>query len=138
MAKAKMYTYWNLHKHTYSTMLRGKVISHRDFLVVLDATFVVRPAGHAKVLRTGVKNVHAFVVGMTNNLTIDDTQIAEMGAPVGSAHIGSIAAGVGGVPISYNPKKAGHFIRLDTGEKVESASVVEMHPSRKMLAWGVK
>lgn len=121
MAKAKMYTYWNLHKHTYSTMLRGKVISHRDFQAVLNATFVVRPAGRAKVLRTGVKNVHAFVAGHT----------------VADVPFGSIAAGAG-VPISYNPKKAGHFVRLDTGEKVESAAIVEMHPGRKMLAWGVK
>lgn len=41
----------------------GRVIAHVEKIMLRDAKFIVRPAGREKVRRTGVKNVHAFVVG---------------------------------------------------------------------------
>jgi hypothetical protein len=57
--------YRNLHKHCWSvrSVQTGKVVAHVDVATVKDARFVVRPAGRAKVLRDGRKNVHAFVKG---------------------------------------------------------------------------
>ncbi len=60
---AKLDIYWNLHKDCWSVLDRrqGRVILHRHNLIAEDVQFVVQPAGRQKVLRTGRKNVHAFV-----------------------------------------------------------------------------
>ena len=55
--------YYNLHKNVFSVRHKGRVIQHTKMAVIKDAEYVVRPAGRAKVLREGKKNVHAFVRG---------------------------------------------------------------------------
>ena len=57
--------YKNLHKNCYSirSRLTGKVIAHQEEVNILDAKFIVQPAGRRKVLQEGRKNVHAFVRG---------------------------------------------------------------------------
>ena len=60
--------YFNLHKRVFSVRarsgpLRGKVIAHTDRLTLHTASFHVSEAGHARVLATGHKNVHAVVRG---------------------------------------------------------------------------
>lgn len=47
----------------YSIMQRGVVVAHARRIALAPARFVVRPAGRRRALETGVKNVHAFVVG---------------------------------------------------------------------------
>ena len=64
----KAAVYWNLHKNIFSIQSRekesyGKVVAHRDSVVVGLPKFVVRQAGREKVLKDKSKNVHAFVVG---------------------------------------------------------------------------
>ena len=118
--KARTYVYYNLHKSVWSVMFRGKVQRHAKHVTIIDADFVVRAAGHAKVLKEKRKNVHAFVRGT------DVTHVA----------FGGVAAGPG-IQLSYNPYKGAHFYRKDTGQVVESAAVVELRDDRTLVAWGV-
>lgn len=56
--------YWNLHKKCWSVMnSKGRVIKHCDYLILRNCTFIVRPAGRERVLKTKRKNVHAFIKG---------------------------------------------------------------------------
>ena len=55
--------YFNLHKKVFSMRHKGKVIAHVCKATLKDVSFVVQPAGRAKVLREGKKNVHAFARG---------------------------------------------------------------------------
>ena len=121
MKNPKSYVYFNLHKRVWSCMVRGKVEKHAEFVRLLDTEFVVRPAGHARVIKEQKKNVHAFVKGedvTDRSFGKDDTY----GEPVF---------------ISYNPYRGPFFYRKDTGEPVTAAKVVEMYPNRAVKAWGV-
>jgi hypothetical protein len=123
--KAKTYVYFNLHKHVWSVMVRGRVQRHAEAVTIIDADFVVRAAGHAKVLREKRKNVHAFVRGTeTRGVATSKTMSYD-------------PAKGGGIQLSYNPYKGPHFYRKDTGEVVESARVVELRADRSVWAWGV-
>ena len=64
----KVDVYRNLHQKCFSIRSRekdtyGKVIARAQNVAVRNAKFVVQPAGREKVVRTGTKNVHAFVRG---------------------------------------------------------------------------
>lgn len=65
--------YFNLHKNKYSIKSRqtGKVIMHSYQVYCGLSSFIVQPAGHAKVIKEKKKNVHAFV--RTNNWTLATT-----------------------------------------------------------------
>lgn len=117
---AKTYVYFNLHKHVWSCMVRGIVQRHSEHVFVSAAEFVVRAAGHRKVLEQKRKNVHAFVRGR------ETSEDALLGRRLSNA-----------VQISYNPFKGAHFYRKDTGEVVKSASLVELRPDKTVWAWGV-
>ncbi len=61
-------SYWNVHKNLYSIVCAktGRLIQdrpHREYLQILFPKFTVQPAGRQRVLDTGRKNVHAFVIG---------------------------------------------------------------------------
>lgn len=57
--------YRNLHRAgvCYSVRQFGRVVAHADSVELLDAAFVVNAAGHARAVRTGQRNVHAWVRG---------------------------------------------------------------------------
>lgn len=55
--------YWNTHKRLFSVRHKGKVIAHTEKAFVYEPQFVVSEAGRQRVLREGVKNVHAVVRG---------------------------------------------------------------------------
>jgi hypothetical protein len=60
--------YWNLHKDCFSVRAlsgpdKGRVVAHTRHIDLGDVTFVVQPAGRARVLAEGRKNVHAFARG---------------------------------------------------------------------------
>ena len=57
--------YYNLHRKCLSVMdvRTRRVVDHRKSVVMRDVTFRVSEAGRQRVLRTGQKNVHAFVEG---------------------------------------------------------------------------
>lgn len=61
----KVRVYWNTRKKTFSIQdyKTRKVIEHRDRLILTNVTFKVYESGRQRVLKTGHKNVHAFVIG---------------------------------------------------------------------------
>lgn len=91
----------------YSILHKGRVIERRHRVLLSGATFVVREAGRQRVLKTGRKNVHAFVKGR-----LCDAQ----------GCFGTDADGKDfPVEIKYNPHVAGHFFTPHRGEKVKGA-----------------
>ena len=94
--------YKNLHKDIWSVRNRktGRVVTHKKLVHVINASFVVQPAGRQKVLDEKRKKVHAFVRG---KLSSQKTKTLYWR------------------PVTYNPYKADHFCYKDTGEKVASA-----------------
>lgn len=98
--------YYNLHKHKFSikSRIEGRVIMHSDKVYCGQPSFIVQPAGRAKVIKEKKKNVHAFV--RTNNWTIATTPkwIPEMKWE----------------HVFYNPYKADYFYDIN-GYKVISA-----------------
>lgn len=97
--------YFNLHTHKWSIRQAGRVFLHCDAISLDECKMVVRPAGRAKVLREGRKNVHAFIRGF-----------------VRSGHCGhGMVAG-----IRYNPYQMDTFQRSDSGVPVDSACRVEI------------
>jgi len=79
--------YFNLPRKIWSVrdLSTGLVVDHVDEITIQDPVFVVQPAGRAKVLREGRKNVHAVVRGER----IERPQVDASG----------------GVPVYYNPYK---------------------------------
>ena len=110
-------TYYNLHKKCYSVRQKGLVVDHADSVKMVDVRFNVAPAGREKVREEGKKNVHATVSGY---------------------RVAPISGAVDGVPVTYNPMKYDQFIRCDTWEPVRRADYVELHPNRRIVAWGVR
>tara|TARA_R110002020_G_scaffold131844_1_gene294599 strand:+ start:62 stop:463 length:402 start_codon:yes stop_codon:yes gene_type:complete len=61
----KVEVYWNITKKCWSIRdaKTKKVVEHLRQLVLTDVTFVVQPAGNARVRREKRKNVHAWAKG---------------------------------------------------------------------------
>lgn len=98
--------YYNIRKHTFSVRHCGRVVLHTNEVILHDCVFVVRPGGRAQVLKTGHKNVHAFVKG-----TIGD----------GFWNLSSHEP----YRICYNPFKHSSFV-ADDGEAVRRADAVRL------------
>jgi len=67
--------YRNLHKDCFSVASLegenyGKVISHEKALVLRFEKATVQPKGRARVLKEKTKNVHAWLIGKTNDDTL--------------------------------------------------------------------
>jgi hypothetical protein len=97
--------YFNLHRNIFSIQSRekgdyGKVIAHKDSVVIKSPKFVVRQAGREKVLRDKTKNVHAFVVGYL---------------------VDAVATTNSSKDITYNPYKYSTFVVKDTEQPIEQA-----------------
>ena len=107
MRKVRMY--WNLHKKIWSVQdcKTGRVTDHVTALTLADAKFVVRPAGRAKVLREGKKNVHAFAVGHISLMN-------------------GVATCMTGRPVTYNPYKNDTFVFADTDEPVTDTHAISL------------
>lgn len=108
--------YRNLHTETWSLVDRtvGRVMQHPTEVAIKDATFVVQPAGNAKVRRTKKKHVHAFVRGrqvdvvdFTGRPTFEDVRRS-------------------GVRLTYNPYKHTAFVEADTEQPVKAADLVAL------------
>ena len=104
--------YRNLHKKTWSIRDRktGRVVSHQDEVNVLDAKFVVQPAGRRKVLQEGRKNVHAFVRGTlaTYQEVLDDSRTFYLITPY---------------LVRYNPYQAAHFFYRNPENRIDKADL---------------
>lgn len=91
--------YWNLHKNIWSLREKGKVVAHMGAVGLRDVTFRVQPAGRARVIREGKKNVHAFAHGTYDHGLVHDVLWAKVAAK--------------GREITYNPYKYETFVYKD-------------------------
>jgi len=107
-----VYVYRNLRRGGYSIMHKGRVIEHRQSLTLSPASFIVSPAGRARVLREGRKNVHAFVKGELEGRQDAAVRLDE------AEKLGFMKA----EKVTYNPYKAGSF--MSGGEPVKGAKAV--------------
>ena len=60
---SKTYVHRNLNRNCWSVLMRGKLQNHRQNISLRDVEFRVRPGGHARAVKEGRRNVHAFAVG---------------------------------------------------------------------------
>jgi hypothetical protein len=99
--------YRNLHNGKLSVQTKKdgqwKVHAHVDDLSLEDVTFKVSQAGRERVLRDGVKNVHAFITGK----------------------IADHADMEGAVGVTYRPHTMTQFSRIDTKEPLSTASRIK-------------
>tara|TARA_R100001086_G_C11756193_1_gene236794 strand:- start:80 stop:493 length:414 start_codon:yes stop_codon:yes gene_type:complete len=57
-------------------MQKGRVVDHRDQVLIHNAEFRVREGGRQRVIKERKKNVHAFVVGTLGNMAnISNTKV---------------------------------------------------------------
>lgn len=108
----RVMVYWNTHKKTWSLMdpRSRRIVRHADELHLVNATTKVSEAGRQRVIRTGAKCVHAFVIG-------DITDAPHGGLPN---------------ELRYNPHETALFVDRLTGEPVHVASAVTMHKDRRV------
>lgn len=116
---SKVMVYYNLHKHTFSVTLKGKVILHADYVRLRDVEFRVREGGKRKVRVEKNKNVHAFVIGEL----LDFSQYPCKNIP--SEPNNKI--------VTYNPYKYDSFVYKDSEEPVFKVKEVDMINSKNKL-----
>lgn len=108
--------YWNTQKELWSvrSVKTRKVISHKPLICVRDCSFIVSEKGRQRVIREGVKNVHAYVRG---SLVYPPRALPDHS-----------------VWVRYNPYEFEHFMD-DDGYALEGAELVVLMPDKKVLAF---
>ena len=86
-------------------MQDGLVKAHSDEVDLWDCAFQVNQKNRQKVLDTGVKNVHAFIIGYASSIWFGD--FASMGEST---------------KVRYNPREYSTFIVADTGKPCFTAN----------------
>jgi hypothetical protein len=121
----RVFVYYNLHKHLWSVKAlegehKGRVIAHREFIILQACRFKVSQAGRQRVLRERRKNVHAGVTGrVLGNVT--DMELHN------TLHR---------VEVTYNPYKYDSFVcKEDTNQKVVAAEYVVMNADKTVEAY---
>ena len=96
--------YRNLNRGGYSIrcVATKKVIAYASEVYLKRCSFIVQQGGRKRVLKTGHKNVHAFIRG-------ELAQYLQV-MPHNSAY--------------YNPRKNEHFSNFVTGERIDHAALV--------------
>jgi hypothetical protein len=112
-----VFVYFNLRKKCFSIKAlegpnKGRVVAHRDDVLLFDATFKVSEAGRQRVLRERKKNVHAGVVGQWIG-SLDDELTIERIVYNGTA-------------ITYNPYKYNTFVHLYGEHPIETGRLVAL------------
>ena len=115
----KCEVYRNLHKDKWSLRSGGKVIDHRDCVILHNCKFVVGPKGRDRVLRTKHKNVHAFVRGYLDEVD-------------GNFFFGDL------VRVTYNPYRFDSFVVWETMEPVTGARWVVMDSDQRVYGIGLE
>jgi len=121
----KIYVYRNLNRKIWSVKYRGLVIAHTPTAFMWDVEFKVNEAGRQRVLKEGVKNVHAYAVCALEDLFLprgaelftDDLgdSVMDCTDPLG----GSLD-----LLVRYEPKRRGSFLERTSGRNIYSASHV--------------
>lgn len=113
--------YWNLPRKVWSVQVYSRVpgtrrhvwrvAGHANVLHLTGARFKVSEKGRQRVLATGVKNVHAYILATFQ------------GAALPAGGLWDIPT----VSITYNPVVAGHFHTRVEMRRVESATELFLH-----------
>lgn len=93
---------------------RWLTLAHHENVLVKDAKFVVRPAGHQKVIDTQAKDIHAFVRG---TLVVD---------PVEGRKLLRRFSRQEATQVYYNPYKVDRFVDLNGWKSLDRAAVVSL------------
>lgn len=100
--------YKNLHKGLFSIRQNGKVVAHVASFSMIKPSFKVNEKARLKVIESGVKNVHAFIIGKLieidctdNDLIISNPHTRIRYNPY---HFSSFVIGVNSAPI-YRAEK---------------------------------
>lgn len=104
----------------YSVRQDGLVVGHTQDITLKNVYFVVREGGRQRVLKTGRKNVHAWVLGY-----LDRSRRSRY-------DLGKERAGM------YNPRLAGSFLFMEDGvawKPIKAAMKVRLH-AKGMKVWG--
>lgn len=107
--------YFNLHKKCLSVRDTGGRVRHASAVVMTDITFAVQPAGRARVVREGKKNVHAFVRG---------TVKSEYGLDTETGLLADLAGKNGYRRVTYDPYKYESFVYADSKDEVKTCNGV--------------
>ena len=94
--------YYNLHKHCWSVVYKGLVVSHQNEIHLKDVQFRVGKRGRERVLKFKRKNVHARVYGTV------------------------VESAQGDIQVSYNPYVAGYFFQSNNKNPIYRAASVRM------------
>jgi len=105
--------YWNLHKRCWSVRHKGRVIDHTGLVILNDVTWVVQPAGNARVRAQGRKNVHAFARGV---LVDPDTWT---GPTEATRQMQDSYTAL----VTYNPYRDTSFIDKSTGKPIRHSAL---------------
>ncbi|WP_375462963.1 hypothetical protein [uncultured Methylobacterium sp.] len=98
---AEVQAYYNRTRHIWSVRQAGIVVDRRPSMVLAECVLHVGESARQRVLRTGDRDVHAWVLGT----------LADLAMPPDVVRIG------------YRPTEPG-FRRRDTGEVVTAAAAV--------------
>ena len=119
----RVFCYFNLHRKCFSIKAlegvnKGRVVAHRDNVLLFNGTFKVSEAGRQRVLKEQRKNVHAGVVGYMYD---------DMLAP-------ALACGD---RVTYNPYKYKSFVLADSGQEATAADYVGLKSDKSVWAFGL-
>lgn len=114
----RVFVYFNLHKKCFSIKalegaMKGKVIAHRDVVVLENCKFKVSEAGRQRVLREKRKNVHAGVTGVWDEVSKRD-------------EADFVALSILGRQVTYNPYKYASFVIKVPEQPIGFADIVAM------------
>lgn len=119
----KVFVYFNLHRKCFSIKAlegndKGRVVAHRNKVVLDNVTFKVSEAGRQRVLKEQRKNVHAGVVGNWDERSYDHVTI-DQHIMLGSA-------------ITYNPYKYDSFVHKHGEHRIDTARTVALFTNNKV------
>lgn len=118
----RLYVYKNLHLNLFSIRCEGKVINHRDELILEDARFLVGKKGRERVLREKRKNVHAGISGHWSEDYLANPIINSY-----TPH-----------KVAYNPYKNETFVLTEDMETpINEAHFVKMNINDGVFAFGI-
>ena len=100
----------NLRKRFLNEKLRRRVVATAQHVVIQNAKFVVNKGGRDRVLRTGHKNVHAYVDGILDTTGIWTVQRENKASKV-----------------AYDPYFSDSFYIVETKEPVLRSTELELY-----------
>lgn len=113
----RVFVYFNLHKKCFSIKAlegadKGRVIAHRDAVLLEGCKFIVSETGRQRVIREKRKNVHAGVSGTWINADRVDKHFEFLS--------------IVGRQVTYNPYKYSSFVIKVPEQPIGFADVVAM------------